>query len=133
MINVFIFGGRDFNNYELLKSKCDLILKDITDDITVISGRAKGADSLGERYAVEKGYKTEYFPAQWDDLEATPCKIKYNKYDKPYNALAGFNRNRDMVDTSDIAIGFWDGLSHGTKDSIELCKKKGIRLEVVNY
>lgn len=133
MTNVFIFGGRNFNNYELLKQKCDEILKDIKDDVTIISGCATGADSLGERYAKEKGYNIELHPAKWNNLETTPCKIKYNKYGKAYNCLAGMNRNKDMANIADIGIAFWDGKSSGTANSISLCKKKGIRLEIIRY
>lgn len=133
MINVLIFGGRDFTDYQLLKTKCDEILKDVTDDITIISGHALGADIQGEKYASEKGYDIDIHVARWNDLEAIPCRIKYNKYGKAYNCLAGMNRNKDMVQVSDIAIGFWDGKSKGTANSIDLCNKKGIRIEIINY
>lgn len=133
MIKVMIFGGRDFNNYNLLKEKCDEILKDIEDEIVIVSGKASGADSLGERYAKEKRYIIEEYPAKWNDLNATPCRIKVNRYGREYNTLAGMNRNKDMVNASDIAIGFWDGKSKGTANSISLAKKKGIRLEIIKY
>jgi len=133
MTNVLIFGGRDFKDYDLLKEKCDAILASISDEITVISGKASGADKLGEDYADEKKYSKRYFPAKWDDLNAIPCRIKHNKYGKPYNVLAGFNSDSAMVKEADIAIGFWNGKSTGTKDSINLCKKKGITLEVIMY
>ena len=55
---VIIAGGRDFNDYPLLKAKCDKILasKSQTHNIVVITGAARGADSLGEQYARENGY-----------------------------------------------------------------------------
>lgn len=132
-MNILIAGGRDFQNYDLLKIKCDEILKNITQDITIISGHANGADKLGEDYADEKGYKKDLYPAKWSDLEAVPCKIKYNSYGKPYSSLAGFNRNRDMIEVADIVICFWDGKSRGTKDIINLTKKKNKRLEIIYY
>ena len=133
MLKVLIAGGRDFNDYKLLREKCNEILKDVKDDIIIISGKANGADTLGEDYAKERKYKIDDHPAKWDDLEAIPCKIKYNSYGKPYNALAGFNRNRDMVEVADLVICFWDSKSKGTKDTINLTKKKNKRLEIVNY
>ena len=53
---VIIAGGRDFNDYPLLKAKCDKILasKSQTHNIVVITGAARGADSLGEQYARER-------------------------------------------------------------------------------
>jgi len=116
---VVIFGSRDFNNYELLKEKCDAYLqnKKETHNIIIVSGHARGADTLGEQYAKEKGYELETYPADWD---------KYGK-------KAGFLRNEYMGDISNAAIGFWDGKSHGTKHMIEYCKSKGLDVRVVKY
>lgn len=33
---------------------------------TIVSGRAKGADTNGEKYANTHGYKLDLFPANWD-------------------------------------------------------------------
>ncbi|MGK3946263.1 DUF2493 domain-containing protein, partial [Streptomyces caeruleatus] len=63
-MKVIIAGSRTFYNYELLKSECDKILKDLS-DVEIVSWTAKGADSLGEQYALERGYKLTKFPADW--------------------------------------------------------------------
>lgn len=55
MFRVIIAGGRDFDDYQLLKATMDKLLCNITDEITVVCGQAKGADTLGEQYAMEKG------------------------------------------------------------------------------
>ena len=59
-MKIIIAGSRDFNNYELLRDRLNYLLKDVSnkDEITIVSGGARGADQLGERYAKEKGYKT---------------------------------------------------------------------------
>ena len=116
---VVIFGSRGFNDYDLLKEKCDAYLqnKKETHHIIIVSGHARGADTLGEQYAKEKGYELETYPADWD---------KYGK-------KAGFLRNEYMGDISNAAIGFWDGESHGTKHMIEYCKNKGLDVRVVKY
>ena len=116
MLKVIIAGGRDFNDYELLKSKCDYYLQN-QDEITIISGHARGADSLGEQYANEKGYNVEIYPADWD---------KYGK-------SAGYKRNAEMADVASAAICFWDGKSKGTKHMINLAKNKGIPVKIVRY
>lgn len=133
MYKVVIAGGRDFTNYELLCERCDEILKDITDDITIISGKAKGADSLGERYAESRGYSVTGYVALWEDLSAPICSIKYNRYGKPYNCLAGFIRNHIMVDSTDSVIAFWDGKSNGTKDTINYATKLGKPVKIIYY
>ena len=44
---VIIAGCRDFNDYELLKEKCDYFLQDEKkEDVVIISGHASGADAL---------------------------------------------------------------------------------------
>lgn len=46
MFRVIIAGGRDFDDYQLLKATMDKLLCNITDEITVVCGQAKGADTL---------------------------------------------------------------------------------------
>ena len=133
MYKVLIAGGSMFNDYALLCESCDGILKDITDDITIVTGKAHGADSLGEKYAKSNEYPVEGYPALWNDLSATPCKVKYNRYDEPYNCLAGFIRNHVMVDIADEIIVFWDGKSHGTKDAIDYATKMNKPVHIINY
>lgn len=62
MFRVIIAGGRDFDDYQLLKATMDKLLCNITDEIIVVCGQAKGADTLGEQYAMEKGYTIDYYP-----------------------------------------------------------------------
>lgn len=47
-MRVIIAGGRDFNDYELLKEKCDYYLQNLK-DIIIVEGEANGADLLGKR------------------------------------------------------------------------------------
>ena len=109
---VIIAGTRDFSNYELLRQKCDAILSAKRQDsnIVVVSGTARGADRLGERYARERGYEIRRFPADWDN---------------DGNA-AGPIRNAKMADNADALIAFWDGKSRGTRNMIETAEEKGL-------
>lgn len=124
-VKVIIAGGRDFDNYELLKQFCDEKLKDY-DDIEIVSGTAKGADKLGELYAKEKGYPIKPFPAKWKEVEGYfPISIGENQYGK-YNKLAGFNRNNDMADEADILVALPGG--NGTAHMIKTAKEKGLKV-----
>ena len=116
---VIIAGGRDFNDYPLLKAKCDNILADktATHRIIVVSGAAKGADSLGEQYAREKGYTIEQYPADWN----------------AHGRAAGPIRNTQMANSADALIAFWDGQSKGTKSMINIAKTKGLGVRVISY
>ena len=114
-MKVIIAGGRDFDNYELLKEFCDNIIKD--DDYEIVSGNAKGADKLGENYSKERNLKLTLFPADWN---------KYNK-------AAGMIRNIEMAEYGDMLIAFWDQKSRGTKNMIDTAKKLGLVVTVCNY
>ena len=65
---VIIAGGRHFNDYELLKDKCNYYLsnKFQTHHVIIVSGHAPGADSLGEKYAAEYKLQCELHPADWE-------------------------------------------------------------------
>jgi hypothetical protein len=116
MAKVIIAGSRDFNDYERLKEACDSILSNIT-EIEIVSGTAKGADQLGERYAKERGYTIHKFPADWDK----------------YGRSAGYKRNAQMAEFGTHLIAFWDGISKGTQMMIDLSKQKGLKVKVIIY
>lgn len=118
MFNVIIAGGRDFKDYELLKEKVDFYLTNIPEEcIQIISGMASGADTLGYKYAVERGYPCIQFPAKWDI----------------HGKAAGHIRNEEMSRHADTLIAFWDGKSRGTKDMIDIAKAKTIMYRVISY
>lgn len=115
---VIIEGCRDFNDYELLKEKCDYFLQDEKkEDVVIISGHASGADALGERYAQERGFQLETFPADW----------------KAHGRAAGPIRNARMASAANALIAFWDGKSRGTKNMIEIAKNHNLKVVVVRY
>ena len=117
MFKVIIAGGREFNNYHLLKHKCDIYLKDVEGPIQIVNGQARGADALGGRYAEEEDHYMEAFEADWD---------KFGK-------SAGYRRNEEMAKYADALIAFWDGKSKGTSHMIELAEKYDLVVRVVRY
>ena len=116
---VIIAGSRGFSNYKLLWEKCNEYLREKRKNynIIIISGGARGADTLGEKYAQDEGFSLEVFPANW------------NKFGKS----AGFRRNEQMAEVADALIAFWDGKSHGTKHMIEIMENKNLLVKIVNY
>lgn len=114
MFRVIIAGSRNFYLYNLLKEAMDYYLSDINDEITVVCGKARGADALGEKYALERGYNIAYYPADWD---------KYGK-------RAGMLRNEEMAKNADALVAFWDGESRGTKNMIKLAQKYKLRTRI---
>lgn len=123
-----IIGSRTFDNYELLKQT----ISKYENIELIISGGAQGADTLGAKYANENNIPLKILKPQWNDLNAQPCVIKY-KYGKPYNVLAGFNRNTNIINNATHVIAFWDGKSNGTKDSIAKAIELNKILEIIKY
>lgn len=128
-LRVIIAGSRDFDDFSKLMNSSMEILTEISkkrddlDRIRIISGTARGADKLGEQYAKIAHYELSKFPADWDKL----------------GKRAGYVRNAEMAkfavedDSYGVLIAFWDGQSRGTKHMIDLAKRYGLEVHVVNY
>ena len=114
-MKIIIAGGRDFNDYQLLCSKLDFLFQNVVP--TIICGEARGADSLGKKYALEHNLQVISFPADWE---------KYGK-------SAGYIRNEQMAKEADALVAFWDGQSKGTKHMINIMKNLGKSVKVVKY
>ena len=113
---VIIAGGRDFNDYQLLELNCNHYLKNKFPNIEIVSGKARGADYLGERYAENYLLDVKEFPADWS-----------------IGKSAGYIRNKQMQEYADALIAFWDGISKGTFNMIELMKEAEKPYRVVRY
>lgn len=133
-MKIIIAGGREFKDYDLLKAKMDIILKNVPkEEIEIVSGTAGGADTLGEDYAKENGYKIKPVEAKWSDLTVAGAVIRINKFGKQYNSKAGHMRNEEMAKYADACVCFWDGKSRGTENMIENAKKYNLKLRIINY
>lgn len=91
--------------------------------VKFVSGTAKGADVLGERFAHMWGYDVVRFPADWGGL----------------GRKSGYVRNAKMAEYAmadrnyGVLIAFWDGKSKGTKHMIDLAKKSGLDVHIVRF
>ncbi len=114
---VVVAGCRNFNEYEKAKKHINICISNIKTkyELIFLSGGCRGADTLGERYAKENGYKIERHSTDWG---------KFGK-------SAGPKRNREMADAADYVICFWDGKSKGTKSMIEFAKKYNKPLKII--
>jgi hypothetical protein len=127
---VIIAGSRGFKDRKLLFR----VMNKLTfwfEDVVVISGTQKtkgwnpvtgkpeyyGADYLGEEWAHSKRYTVVRFHPEWDK----------------HGDKAGVLRNIEMVKFADAAVIFWDGVSKGSFNMINLCKRYKLKLKVVRY
>jgi hypothetical protein len=117
---VIVAGGRDFNNFELLRTEIWKAHKDIGQEemsMAIVSGMARGADAMGASFAHYHGIKLYKFPADWDQ----------------HGKAAGFIRNKEMGDFADGLLAFWDGQSRGTKHMIDYMRSLDKPIVIVEY
>lgn len=120
MTSIIIAGGRDFHYYDMLCKAMESLLREMNlqmHEVTIVSGGARGADSLGERYARENNINLVVFPADWD----------------AYGNAAGPIRNAEMADYADYLLAFWDGKSRGTANMIQAMKNRKKHGTVIKY
>ncbi len=115
MYKLAIVGGRDFDNYKLLDEQVTLLAPSNT--TSIVSGGARGADSLAQWYAINHGLEIIVYQADWD----------------LHGKSAGCRRNILIVGTCDGLIAFWDGKSKGTKHSIDLATQANKLIKIIHY
>jgi hypothetical protein len=115
---VIIAGGREFNDWQLLKTYVSYYLLMLEpSEVEIVSGCCGGADQLGEEYSILYGYPLIEFEADW----------------KKYGKAAGPIRNKQMAEYGTHLIAFWNGRSPGTMDMIKQAKEHGLLVRVVKY
>lgn len=121
MMRIVIAGSHGFEDYALLEQTLDRIIDEQTNAIELVSGHAKGADLLAERYAKENELPIHIIKPDW----------------RAYGRAAGPIRNRQMLDyamdESPLVVAFWDGKSKGTKNTIDTAKSLGIPMEIILF
>ena len=109
-MNLAVIGSRSFIDFELFENKINnFIVQNNIDKkgLIIISGGAKGVDTLARRYAIKnKIVLVEYLP-------------DWNLHGKS----AGMIRNLEIVKNCDKLIAFWCNNSKGTEHSITEAKK----------
>lgn len=114
---LIIAGGRDFKDKQRLYQETDEFIDtfDKYKQTEIVSGMARGADSIAIEYAKDKKLDLHEMPADWDGLGNS----------------AGYRRNEEMADYADALIAFWDGKSKGTKHMIDIACKKGLNVKII--
>lgn len=111
---VIVAGSRTLEDYQLVK---DNLLKIFSKHwpTSIVCGEARGADTLGRKFAEEFHIKVDSFPADWN----------------AFGKQAGYIRNEQMADNADALIAFWNGTSAGTKHMINTAKKRNLQTRVI--
>lgn len=115
-VKLAIVGSRTFTDYAKLHKTVTQILKVEQIEHIISGGGAYGTDSLAERFAKQHKIELTVYTPDWERLGKS----------------AGMIRNKTIIDSCDCAIAFWDGISKGTKNAIEYCKKTDTPLVVIS-
>lgn len=109
-MKIAIIGSRAITKVDISK----YIPKDTTE---IVSGGAKGIDTLAREYAMSYGIKlTEFLP-------------DYKRYRKG----ATFKRNLQIIGYADSVLAFWDGRSKGTEYIINECKRINKQVDIIMF
>lgn len=117
-VRIIVAGSRDFDDYGLMSRKLAGAAR--LESVEIVSGGARGADALGERFARENGIPVKRFEADWGR----------------FGKAAGPIRNSQMAEYAAEAergylVAFPMGRSPGTRDMIRKAKEKGLTAYVV--
>lgn len=114
-----IVGSRNYEDYTEFKNVIAKTLKKwnvtIADIEKIISGGAKGADSLADKFAKENDIPITNFYPDW----------------KAFGKAAGVMRNTDIVNECTHIIAFPSRDGSGTQDSIRKARKENKIIEVM--
>lgn len=106
-MRVIIAGSRNITNLNVVLNAVAKAQFKIT---TVVSGGARGVDTLGEQFAQNVGIPVERYMAEWD----------------VHGKSAGYKRNMVMAKNADALIAIWDGVSKGTEHMIKIANLLGL-------
>ena len=112
-MRVIIAGSRDVTDLKHVILAVHNSKFEVTE---IVSGAARGVDTLGEMWAEENNIPVTLFPADWD---------KYGK-------SAGYKRNEEMAKHADGLIAIRKNMSKGTTHMIDIATKAGLSVYVVD-
>lgn len=81
----------------------------------IVSGGARGADTYAKEFAEKNNLPL----------------VEYLPHYKKHGRQAPILRNIQIIENCDFLIAFWDGLSRGTKFTIDYARKKGVPYTVI--
>jgi hypothetical protein len=116
-LKVSITGSREYNDYFSFKSCLNDYIKANKIFVTeIISGGAKGTDTMAHTFAIEYN---------------VPIKLHLPEWDK-YGKSAGFIRNKLILDDAEMNFIFWNNVSKGAQWNISYCLKHNRPFKVFN-
>lgn len=115
-MKLIIAGSRSITDYHILLDAYAGAMESWGNPVVteIVSGKARGVDELGERFAREHNIPIKQFPAHWAELGRS----------------AGYKRNVEMAEYADALLAAHDGVSPGTGHMIRIAEEKGLKVFV---
>lgn len=110
-MKVAIVGSRDWPDLQMVID----YVNQLPNGTKVISGGARGVDTVAVDAAKARGLETLVFLASWDT----------------HGKSAGYRRNVDIVNAADEVVAFLHNESKGTNHTISITKSQGKSLTVI--
>ncbi len=104
-----VAGYRGFTDYHLFKQHLVAFIEEHGEPVEIISGGAKGADAMAERYAKEENLPIVVLRPEW----------------KTHGRKAGILRNTDIVARCTHLLAFPSEVGKGTQDTVKKAKRSG--------
>jgi hypothetical protein len=124
-MRILVCGSRTFNDKQHLIRILNNVVEErckgpedeygnwLPVDLTIVNGKAKGADNMATDWAAVNWVSFEEHPADWDK----------------YGRAAGLIRNKQMLDTGvDLVIAFPRGEARGTKHMMKIAREAGVEV-----
>jgi len=110
-----VVGSRTCESPHLIPIWLNKFLASHHNNLIIVSGGAKGVDTLATDWAKAHNVPTDIYLPNWSSQGPS----------------AGFIRNHAIWGNADMGIAFWDGFSRGTAHSFTLANKHAKPLIIV--
>lgn len=113
-MKIAVVGSRTWHERSVIEEVLDRALERYGAELAIVSGGARGADSIGEDWARRNGVPITVHLPDWSR----------------YGRSAGFRRNELIVRDADCVLAFQMAGSRGTQHSIDLARRSGTPVHV---
>lgn len=112
-MNLAVIGSRSLIDEKIVFETLDLLKDKIC---VLITGGADGADQIAEK---------------WASINNVPKIIHLPDWAN-HGKSAGIRRNRLIAQDCDLCVAFWDGVSKGTKSTIDMCLRMQKHVNIIS-
>lgn len=110
-MRVAIVGSRHFSDPDRVAE----YVNGLPPRASIITGSASGVDAAATKAARTRGLAVQVMPASFDEVA---------------DASKSAARNQRLIDACDVLVAFWDGVSKGTRGTVERALDSGKEVHV---